>query len=149
MSTTTKSIPGAKKYSIDAEGNVLNTKSDTPVFAKEGKVNLTADDGKRKDFDVEALVAELFGGEAAEATETEAAPAAKKGKAEKPAKAPTAKKPAKEATEAKTRGAKGSGITAEIRALFAEGKTREDVIALGKYNPSTVRVQFGHFINKK
>ncbi len=130
-------IPGAKKYAISEDGTVTNVKSGTPVFPKAGKVNLYADDGTRKPFEVAALLKDLHGVEVAAETKKEKAP-----KAEKVKKEAAPKKAAKKAAgDAPVRGT----IITEIQALFAKGKTKEQVLALDKYNKSTVNVQWGKF----
>lgn len=59
----------------------------------------------------------------------------------------TKKAPAKKAAAKKEK--KAGGIIAEIIALFEKGKDKEKVLAMDKYNPSTVRVQWGKFNKKK
>lgn len=120
-----KTISVAPGYEIDKDGKVRNKKTNTPVFPdKTGKkVQLFTGKGKeRKQFEVAKLTQSAWG-------ETEK-PVVK----EKPATTKEAGKP----------GRKGS-VIAEIRTLFAKGKTKQQVIELGKYNKSTIGVQWGKF----
>lgn len=138
-----KVIPTATKYSIDAEGNVTNNKKGTPVFPQGQRVNLYSDAGPRIPFDIPTLVKKLHGVELVMASETNVAKEELKKEVAADKKATTKKETPKAETVApiKIRGT----IINEIQSLFTDGKDRDDVLKLNKYNKSTVNVQWGKY----
>ena len=117
-----KTISVAPNYEIDKSGKVRNKKAQTPVFpSKDGKsIQLMNAEKKRVQYKIAELVKTAF----AEDVQTAS---------EKPVKT-TGAKPGRKGT-----------IVSEIQALFSKGKNKEQVIALGKYNKSTIGVQWGKF----